>query len=319
MTSLRRLLHHGLPAALLALAGAALAQTTPAAAPAPAPAPVAQQALVSGPAGSVSQRQLDAAVEFLLAPAQRAEFYANPRSIENMALALYARQALEAQARQHGFADRPEVQQVVGVAAQQALTDYWMLHQIEQRLPSEQQIEQYARSVHDAQPERARQQAGQPIVQLRLRHIMLAISPELGDAQAKAKADSLLAELKAGADFQALARRDSTDPGSAARGGAMAEPLVAEAGRSPFDDAALKLRQPGEISEVVKSKDGYHIIQLIERKSLSGFERQREQLMAQARARLQSQARAEIWNAAQAGANVDPGVVKSLVRPLEAK
>lgn len=272
--------------------------------------------LVRGPAGEVTMAEFQAAVAVRVPQVQRESFYANPRNIEQLALSVYTRKALVAQARQQGFNPQPEARQQSSAEtdAEQVLIDQWITQQLSRRLPDERQLEQYARSVFDAQPGEKHDSA-----QLRLRHIMLAVNSALPDEQAHAKAASLLDELKNGADFQALARRDSTDKGSAARGGEMAMPLLAEPGRSTFDDAALALQRPGQISGVVRSADGYHIIQLIERKTVSAFERVRESLMTQARARLEAEARQQIWSDARAGASVDAGVVQSLVRPREAK
>ena len=85
-------------------------------------------------------------------------------------------------------------------------------------------------------------------------------TPVDGDALAKKKADDLLAKIKAGADFAKLATEFSNDPGSAAKGGDLSwfkrGSMVKE-----FEDAAFKL-QPGQVSEVVKSPFGYHIIKV---------------------------------------------------------
>ncbi len=64
--------------------------------------------------------------------------------------------------------------------------------------------------------------------------------------------------------FDALARMYSVDPGSAYRGGEM-EPMSADAFVGPFA-AALEHLQPGQVSEVVETKFGFHIIQLIDKR-----------------------------------------------------
>ena len=64
--------------------------------------------------------------------------------------------------------------------------------------------------------------------------------------------------------FETLARMYSQDPGTALRGGEM-EPSPLNALDQAFADA-LELLKPGQISEVVESQFGFHIIQLIDRK-----------------------------------------------------
>ncbi|MDX1303704.1 peptidylprolyl isomerase [Photobacterium sp.] len=83
-----------------------------------------------------------------------------------------------------------------------------------------------------------------------------------GDSsEAKAKADDVMAQLKAGADFTQLAQSSSDDTFSAKDGGKLDwfERGVMD---PAFEDAAFALENDGDISEVVKSSFGYHIIKL---------------------------------------------------------
>jgi len=89
-------------------------------------------------------------------------------------------------------------------------------------------------------------------------------APEIDpDALARQKIDKLLAQVKAGADFATLAKENSHDPGSASKGGE----LDVRVGRMvpEFEEAAFALK-PGEVSNVVKTDYGYHIIKLLSRK-----------------------------------------------------
>lgn len=81
---------------------------------------------------------------------------------------------------------------------------------------------------------------------------------------AKAKAEGLLAQIKAGADFAKLAQENSEDPGSAANGGDLGYfgkgKMVPE-----FENAAFAL-QVGQVSELVRTVYGFHIIKVIDKK-----------------------------------------------------
>jgi len=101
---------------------------------------------------------------------------------------------------------------------------------------------------------------------IHIRHILVGVTktatPE-DKKKAQAKADELLAKIKAGADFAKVAEESSDDPGSKARGGDLSWVSRGQMVK-PFEDAAFALKKPNEISPVVESQFGFHIIQLIE-------------------------------------------------------
>jgi hypothetical protein len=92
----------------------------------------------------------------------------------------------------------------------------------------------------------------------------LASHPELDTKEARAKIEGLLKRARAGEDFAALAREFSTDPGSKGEGGDLGW-----FGRGvmvkPFEETAFALKV-GEVSEVIESPFGFHIIKLEERR-----------------------------------------------------
>lgn len=98
----------------------------------------------------------------------------------------------------------------------------------------------------------------------RASHILIKAekgAPEADRAKAKAKAEALLADVKKNpASFAEVARKNSEDPGSAEKGGDL-DFFGRGAMVKPFEDAAFALK-PDEISGVVESDFGYHIIKL---------------------------------------------------------
>ncbi|HEY3251379.1 MAG TPA: peptidylprolyl isomerase [Ignavibacteria bacterium] len=81
--------------------------------------------------------------------------------------------------------------------------------------------------------------------------------------QARIKAQAILDSIRAGTDFSDLARRNSEDPGSAPQGGLLGKSKKGSFVKE-FEDAAFLLN-PGQISELVETEFGYHIIKLIEK------------------------------------------------------
>jgi peptidyl-prolyl cis-trans isomerase D len=101
--------------------------------------------------------------------------------------------------------------------------------------------------------------------EVRARHILIKLAPEADPATrsaARTKIEDIQAKLKAGADFAELATRLSEDDGSAKKGGDLG---FFGQGRmvKPFEEAAFAL-PPGQVSDVVESPFGFHLIRVEE-------------------------------------------------------
>lgn len=112
------------------------------------------------------------------------------------------------------------------------------------------------------------------------RHILVKTKPE---------AEQIEKELKSGKSFTELAMKKSIDKGSAVKGGELGffstDQMV-----PPFSKAAFALKKPGQISPIVQTQYGYHIIQLIDRKqgkakTFEEIKPQLEQTLAQQQAK----------------------------------
>ena len=126
----------------------------------------------------------------------------------------------------------------------------------------------------------------------RASHILIKAdkdAPAAERAKAKAKAEALLAEVRK--DPARLCRRwrskNSQDPGSAGNGGDL-DFFARGAMVKPFEDAAFALK-PGEISDVVETDFGYHIIQLDRRA------RRREEALRRGARRDRGRGQASSW------------------------
>lgn len=95
----------------------------------------------------------------------------------------------------------------------------------------------------------------------RARHILIKWTSDsiVTKAVAREKANTILKELRNGADFATKAREASEDPGSASRGGDLGWFSTGQMVK-PFQDAVFGATKPGLINNVVESQYGYHII-----------------------------------------------------------
>jgi peptidyl-prolyl cis-trans isomerase D len=102
--------------------------------------------------------------------------------------------------------------------------------------------------------------------QARARHILIKLAPNADaktDAAAKAKAEDILKQIKGGANFADLAKKNSDDPGSKDSGGEL--PFAQHGTMVPEFDKAIFSQAIGD-TQIVKSQFGYHVVQVEERK-----------------------------------------------------
>jgi peptidyl-prolyl cis-trans isomerase D len=102
--------------------------------------------------------------------------------------------------------------------------------------------------------------------QVRASHILFKTEGK-DDAAVKAKAEEVLKQARSGADFAELAKKYSEDESSAKNGGDL--DYFSKGRMVPeFDQVAFTL-QPGQISDLVKTQFGYHIIKVVDKKAAS--------------------------------------------------
>jgi peptidyl-prolyl cis-trans isomerase SurA len=118
---------------------------------------------------------------------------------------------------------------------------------------------------------------GPPVMQTHVRQILIRTSEAVSDADAKRTLESLRERIvRGGADFAALARVHSED-GSAARGGDLG--WIYPGDTAPDFERAMDALKPGEISQPVKTQFGWHLIQVLARRT-AGMSPERIRLQA---------------------------------------
>jgi peptidyl-prolyl cis-trans isomerase D len=147
---------------------------------------------------------------------------------------------------------------------------------------------------------------------LRVQHILLKTTgkPPAEEPQIKAKAEDLLKQIRAGANFSDLAKKNSEDDSSAKNpknAGELTDWVTRGQTVKEFEDAAFALK-PGQVSDLVKTQYGYHIIKLLAREDahLRTFEEAKSDLTAQWKKQRVDDIMQNIADKAQAELQKDP-------------
>jgi peptidyl-prolyl cis-trans isomerase C len=132
-----------------------------------------------------------------------------------------------------------------------------------------------------------REQLGVP-EQVKARHILVKVDPAASEdekKQAKARAEAILAQAKAGEDFEKLARTYSDDQTSKTKGGDLG--YFSPGRMVPEFEGAAFYTDPGQISDIVETKYGYHIIKVEDH--IEARERSFEEMKEYIKEKLQQQ------------------------------
>lgn len=132
-----------------------------------------------------------------------------------------------------------------------------------------------------------------PITEARVRHILIRPSEILRADAARARIEQLRERIAGGDDFAELARSNSDDIGSAREGGELG--WIGAGQMPPEFDRAVAGLEPNGLSAPVRTSGGYHLIQVLERRTRDvGNERRLAQARSQIHAR-KSEERYEQW------------------------
>lgn len=172
---------------------------------------------------------------------------------------LYRRKNLALRARSEGLADDSDIQRRITKATEQVLADSLIQRRREVLRAEAPDMKERAQEFYRANPDRYTIPD-----RVSVRHILLsAITPE-GRAARRAEAEDLLTRLRSGEEFETLAREYSEDSGTAKDGGLL-RPFKHGRMVKPFEEAAFGLEHPGDLSEIVETRYGLHILRLEDR------------------------------------------------------
>ncbi|MEA2463712.1 MAG: peptidyl-prolyl cis-trans isomerase [Acidobacteriota bacterium] len=246
--------------ALTLVASVAVAQQTPAPAPAakPAATATAQADPVVIAAGSIAIRQSEFESALQTLPAEYQQYASGPGK-RQFAEDYLRMKMLAAEGTKAGLDKDPDVLRQLALMRENLIAQA-QLSKIETGI-----------TVSDADLQKTYDAQKGQYEQVKARHILIAFkgSPaaqegktELTEEQAKAKAEDIRKQLAGGASFDELAKKESDDVGSGARGGDLGQfgrgQMVPEFEKAAFD------AKVGEVTPVVRTQFGYHIIKVDE-------------------------------------------------------
>ncbi len=211
-----------------------------------------------GSVNGISVTTVDIQADALRIPADNRKSVLNKaETVLQLSNNLLIRRAFAAQAEAAGLANDPVVQAAMQIARDRVLSDQFFARMDAANKPADSVLEALARANYKSNPKRFDLPE-----ETRARHILI----RLDTPEAKVKATEILGELQKGGDFAVIAKEKSQDPGSAAQGGDLG---FFPKGRMvpPFEEALTQLKKPGELSGVIESQFGYHVIKLEDRKN----------------------------------------------------
>jgi len=222
----------------------------------------------------ITEDQVNKLLEGMRDPRQLAKF-STPDGKKELVNKLVDMELIDAAARKDGMLNDPEVSQLIKNYTKQVLFVSYLQKKMKDQ--AQQADEAKAREYYDSHPQEFQQ--GE---QIKAQHILIKVAADADDkavAAAKQKATDLYKKIKGGADFAKLAKENSDDPGTKAKGGELGffsrGQMVPE-----FDEVAFGLKD-GEVSQPVKTKFGWHVIKVLERKETGAtpFEQAKERLI----------------------------------------
>jgi peptidyl-prolyl cis-trans isomerase C len=262
------------------------------------------QVLVSGQGVAIDTKEIQTELERI--PQEGRAQLARPEAMQNNVANIYARRVLAQDAVKEGLDKNPMVVAAIEKARERILSDA-MLEKIDQKnQPSLQDLEAWAQSSYKANAKKYEQPE-----QVRASHILIRTA----EPDAKAKAEAILKELRGGADFAQVAKAKSQDPGSAVKGGDLG---FFARGRmiKPFEDTAFGMAKAGDISEVIESPFGFHIIRLDEKKpaGLQPFAEVKDTLLRQAQNEILNKGRFDEKDRILKGATFNAPAIEALAK-----
>lgn len=248
-----------------------------------------------------------------VSPQIRSRITADKVSLGRFAATLMQDQRIAAAAKESGFAESAEMKAVMEKVARDALVSRYL----DDLLARDSKKAPDFRSLAKEQFETSQKDYVRPEA-VRIAHILIPVDVEderFAEDKMRAKADDVLARLRAGEDFAKLAKEFSGDRGTAGQGGELAGWVERDKMVPPFEKAAFALK-PGELSGLVRTRFGFHVIKKLDYRPAQPipFSEMELQLIAKQRAEYQNGRRSELLRqfSGEHDVEIDDEVLKQL-------
>jgi peptidyl-prolyl cis-trans isomerase C len=259
--------------------------------------------------GNVTVTEGDLRTELQKLPeAERNFFLTDPKKIRQLLSSLFVRAVLAQEAREAGLDQDPLVKKQSELAFQQILAGAQLDHLVAEA--PQPNLEALAHEQYLANPEQF-----QAPEQVHVSHILIS-TKEQSEAEARARAEEVLALVNNGEKpFAELALEYSQDASVQQNRGDLG--YIAR-GRmvKPFEEAAFAMQKPGEISPIVETQYGFHIIRFADRKPArqKRFEEVKKELVASVAKQQEERVRAFHLNRVRAleGVEVNQAAIDAL-------
>lgn len=233
---------------------------------------------VAGKTGEFVLREadLDRMISYQPAEAQKS-IQSSPEQRTNFIRQILLTKTVASRARKDGFEKKPDTREIISYLIDQYLAQEYLSKVVVANVTStdEEMKKYYAEHEKDFVVPEA----------VKVRHIFISV-PKDSTAElkhkARAKAEDLLLQIRKGEDFGKIAMEYSEDSDSAAKGGDLGYIAAGKTNSEEFENAALALK-PGEVSNIVETPFGFHIVRADERreKRTASFDEVKEYIQAQ--------------------------------------
>src|SRR4030042_2091786 len=203
-------------------------------------------------------------------------------------------------AKKKGFNKKPEIKNQIELMINNFLTAVYLQKEIVEKITIN---DDKAHAYYKDHPEIFKTPE-----KIRVKHILIKVAASASDEEKKKasqKAEEVLIKIKGGEDFSKLASEISDDPGTKEKGGGL--DFFSKGTMVPaFEEAAFSLK-PGEISGIIETEYGYHIIKMEEKKEalLEPYENIKDKVKDQALQEIRKSAVTEFLEKAVKDARVE--------------